>query len=271
MELFIIHALLAGVGVALLSGPLGSIIVWRRMAYFGDSLAHSSLLGVALGLVLSISLNVSIIIVCLGFALLIVFLQHKRILAVDTLLGIFSHTALSVGLVAISFMHGVKIDTYSYLFGDILTVTNQDLYWVAAVFVVTLTTIYFIWNKLVLATISVDIAKAEGIHTTLINIIFMLLIAFVIAVSARILGALLITSLMLIPAASARQIAKSPTQMAFFASILGMISVIAGIYFSYRFDAPSGPTIIVTASAIFIVMMSFGLIRQTCSKGHGAN
>jgi zinc transport system permease protein len=267
MEPFIIKALLAGIGIAALSGPLGSIIVWRRMAYFGDSLAHSSLLGVALGLALSISLNISMMITCIGFALLIVFLQQKRLLAVDTLLGIFSHAALSIGLVAISIME-VKVDTFSYLFGDILTVSNTDLYWIVAVLAVTMTIIYFIWNKLVLATISIDIAKAEGINTTLINIIFMLLIAFVIAASARILGALLITSLMLIPAASARQIANSPKQMAVIASILGITSVIAGIYFSYDMDTPSGPTIIVTASAVFIVMMVYGLVKQAAQRKH---
>jgi zinc transport system permease protein len=262
LQAFIIKAIIAGVGIAALCGPIGSIIVWRRMSYFGDSLAHSSLLGIALGLVAGVNLNISIIFVCILFAVLISWLQQKRILAIDTLLGILSHAALSIGMVVFSFIQGAKINTYNFLFGDILTVSNTDIFWIFIVLVLGFSWLYFTWNNLVLATISEDLAKAEGINTKLLNIVFMLLIALLIAISTRVLGVLLITSLTIIPAAAARLSSKSPKQMAGLASVIGVLSVIFGILFSYNFDAPSGPAIIVTATCIFACVMLFSGLKN---------
>ena len=123
----LLYAILAGIGVALITGPLGTFIVWRRMAYFGDTLAHTSLLGIALGLIFSLNPTVSVILTCLAFALVLVGFEQKKDLASDTLLGILSHTSLACGLVVMTFMPDVKVDLMSLLFGDLLTVNFSDV------------------------------------------------------------------------------------------------------------------------------------------------
>lgn len=129
---FLLPALLGGLGVAAVAGPLGAFVVWRRMAYFGDTLAHSALLGVALGFLLDINLNLAIIAMCVGLALVLVTLQKKHFIATDTLLGILAHSSLSLGLVAVSFLDHIRIDLMSYLFGDLLAVGMGDVFWIYA-------------------------------------------------------------------------------------------------------------------------------------------
>lgn len=251
---FIIRALLAGIGIAMVAGVLGCFVVWRRMAYFGDSLSHSGLLGIALGLLLGININIGIILVSSCFALLLIWLQQKKILATDTLLGILSHAALSIGLVTISLIDGVRIDIYSYLFGDILTVTTQDLWWIYGGGIIILSLLYKCWSSLMLMTIHQDLAQAEGVKVFWCNLLFMFLMTLVVAVSIRIVGILLITSLLIIPAASARQVAKSPEAMAFFAALIGGLAVIGGVILSANADTPSGPSIVVMATVIFLIV-----------------
>ncbi|MEK9931623.1 MAG: metal ABC transporter permease, partial [Rhodospirillaceae bacterium] len=159
IESFIIKGLLAGIIVALVAGVMGCFVVWRRMAYFGDSLAHSALLGVAFGIALGINLNLSIIILCSFFALLLVWLQRKGIFATDTLLGILAHAALSVGVVTISLLEQ-RIDLHSYLFGDILTVGDDQIWWLVIGGSFILLTLALNWSSLVLMTIDEDLAQA---------------------------------------------------------------------------------------------------------------
>ncbi|MFC4271580.1 hypothetical protein GQF03_17555 [Sneathiella chungangensis] len=252
---FILRALAAGIGVALIAGPLGCFVVWRRMAYFGDSLAHSALLGIALGLLYGININLGTVIVCTLFALLLVWLQQRRVLATDTLLGILAHAALSIGMVAISFLDNVSFDLYSYLFGDILTVRQIDLYWIYGGGLVVIGLLVFNWSSLTLMTIHEDLARAEGVNTVWANILLMLLMTIVVAVSIRIVGILLITSMLIIPAATARQLVSSPESMAIWAGVFGIIAVIVGISGSVELDTPSGPSI-VTAAAVMFALLS---------------
>jgi len=251
LEPFVLRALAAGIGIALIAGPLGCFVVWRRMAYFGDSLAHSALLGIALGLLTGISSNLGTVLVCSAFALILLWLQHTRILATDTLLGILAHAALSLGMVAISFAGNQRFDLHSYLFGDILTVRVEDLYWIFGGGVIALTLLFKNWFSLLLMTIHEDLAKAEGVRTFWVNLLLMLLMTIVVAVSIRIVGILLITSLLAIPAATARQWVRSPEAMAFLAAIFGLLAVIGGIFGSAYFDTPTGPSIVTAATAMF--------------------
>lgn len=253
LDLFIIRALLAGVGIAIIVGALGCFVIWRRMAYFGDSLAHSSLLGIALGLLYSVNINFSIILICTLFAVILVTLEQKKILATDSLLGILAHASLSIGMVVISLLKNQKIDLYAYLFGDILTVTNADLYWIYAGGAVVLILLALNWSKLILVTICQDLARAEGLKIFSLQLLLMFLMAMVVAVSIHIVGILLITSMLIIPAASARQFARSPQQMAIIAAILGIVAVVLGIFSSLYFDTPSGPSIVVVAVALFVL------------------
>ena len=222
IEPFIIRAIIAGVGIAIIAGAIGCFVVWRKMAYFGDSLAHSALLGVALGLVMGISTNLGTIIICSLFAVVLIWLQQKKILATDTLLGILAHSALSVGMVTLSLLEK-SVDLHSYLFGDILAVTSAEIYFILFGGFFVLIFLYFNWSSFVLMTIDEKLAKAEGINIVFYQLLIMLLMTVVVAVSFKIVGLLLITSLLIIPAAAARQLANSPEKMAIISSLLAVL------------------------------------------------
>lgn len=259
MDDFILRALAAGLGVALIAGPLGVFVVWRRMAYFGDTLAHSALLGVALGFLLGISVNLSVIALSIVLALLLVGMNGNRQLSSDTLLGILAHSALSLGLVVMAFQTGIRVDLMSYLFGDILAVTPMDLIWVWGGGLTAMTVLAVIWRPLLALTVHEELAQVEGIRVTPIKMTFMILIALVIAVSMKIVGVLLITSMMLIPAAVARRFSRTPEQMALLAALAGSLAVLLGLAGSWYWDTPSGPSIVVAAALLFL--MSQG-VRQ---------
>jgi len=248
---FLLRALLGGFGVALVAGPFGAFVVWRRLAYFGDTLAHSALLGVALGFLLSINLTLGVIMVCQLLALLLFFGQRQRLLSSDTLLGILSHGALSLGLVVLAFMPDVRIDLMAYLFGDILAIGPTDLTWIYAGGGVALAGLLWLWQPLLAITIHEDLARVEGVPVTRINGLFLALIALTVAVMMKVVGMLLVTSLLIIPAATARRFARNPEMMALLACLLGCASVGGGIYGSFQWDTPTGPSIVVAACIIF--------------------
>ena len=266
IEPFIIRAIISGIGVAIIAGAIGCFVVWRKMAYFGDSLAHSALLGVALGLVFGISTNIGTIIICSIFTITLIWLQQKKILATDTLLGILAHSALSVGMVTLSLLER-SVDLHSYLFGDILAVSTVEIYLVLIGGFFVLIFLYFNWSSFVLMTIDEKLARAEGINVLINQLLIMLLMTIVVAVSFKIVGLLLITSLLIIPAASARQVASSPEMMAVFSSVLAMLAVILGICSSYYMDTPSGPSIVVASAIIFIIVsLSIFLFKKILHK-----
>ena len=258
-EYFIMKAFAAGLAVSIVAAVLGNFVVWRKMAYFGDSLAHSSLLGVAFGLFIGINLNVSIVLFCMLFSMLLIWGQKKRVLATDTLLGILAHSALSIGLVLISLLK-ININIHSYLFGDILSIGMNDIYWIYGAGTCILILLFKYWSSLVLMTLNEDLARAEGVNVFYMQILFTILITVLVAMSIRVVGVLLITSMLIIPAAAARQIAKSPESMAIFSAIIGAVSVLAGLQFSLHFDTPAGPTIIMMSSAIFVGLFSFSSV-----------
>ena len=253
LDSYILNALFAGTCVSIIGGGLGCFVVWKKMAYFGDSLSHSSLLGIALGIALGINTTIGTFLLCSMFAILLVYLQNKRILSNDTLLGILAHSSLSIGIVSISLLNK-KVNLDSYLFGDILTVTSEELIWFVLATSFVLISLYAIWNKLVLLTIDEDLAKAEKINTNLIQGVFLTLLVIFVATCVKIVGILLITSMLIIPAATARQISKSPIQMAVFSSLIGALSVILGLFLSMLLDTPTGPTVILVLAIIFIII-----------------
>jgi len=252
MDDFLLRALLGGLGVALVAGPFGSFVVWRRLAYFGDTLAHSALLGVALGFILHINLTLGIFIICQILAILLFISQYQRQLASDTLLGIFSHGALSLGLVALAFMDNVRIDLVSYLFGDILAIGYDDLYWIYGAGGVALLGLIWIWKPLLSITIHEDLARVEGLPVDRINWLFLGLIALIVAIMMKVVGMLLVTALLIIPAATARRFANTPESMALIAMVIGAMSVGLGLWGSFEYDTPSGPTIVVAGCILFI-------------------
>lgn len=263
MEVFIIRALLGGIGVAIVAAPLGCFIVWRRMAYFGDALSHSALLGVALGIAVGFNLNLAILGVFAVIAVLLSVLQGQRRVAMDTYLGIVAHGALSLGLVVISFLKSVRVDLMGYLFGDLLAVTVDDLIWIYAGGALVLALTWWLWSGMLLMTVHEELAQAEGIPVFMIRLVFMGLMGMVTVIAMKIVGVVLITSLLIIPAAGARRLAKTPEQMALGAILLGMAAVAAGVVASMTWDTPSGPSIVIAAVLLFIVTSLAGLVRQT--------
>ena len=248
---FLLRALVGGLGVALVVGPFGSFVVWRRLAYFGDTLAHSALLGVALGFLLEINLTLGILVVCQVLAALLFFGQRQKQLSSDTLLGILSHGALSVGLVALVFMETVRVDLMAYLFGDILAIGKADLYWIYFGGGGALAGLMLLWKPLLAITIHEDLARIEGVPVDRINCGFLGLVALVVAIMMKIVGLLLVTSLLIIPAATARRFARNPEQMAIFASLIGCFAVLGVLFGSYRWDTPAGPSIVIAACVLF--------------------
>lgn len=250
---FILPALIAGIGIAALAGPLGSFVVWRKMAYFGDTLSHASLLGVALGFLFNINLNLALVICCLALAVILVGLQKQKYVATDTLLGILAHSALSLGLVAVSFLDHVRIDLMAYLFGDLLAVTTTDLLWIYGGGAVVMALLAFLWRPLLSMTINEELAQVEGVNVDLMRLLLMLMVGMVIAIAMKFVGALIITSLLIIPAATARKFSRSPEFMAGLASAIGCVAVMIGLAMSWHYDTPAGPSVVVAAAAMFIL------------------
>lgn len=266
LENFILYSLLAGIGIAVVTAMLGCFVIWRRMAYFGDSLSHSALLGISLGVIYNINTNIGILIVCTIFALVLVKLQKTKIFATDTLLGILAHASLAFGILTLSYVQNLNLDLHGFLFGDIITVTQEDLLWIYISGFFVLFLLLKNWSPLLLMTINEDLAKAEGVNIEKYQYLLLFLMTLVVAISIHLVGILLITSLLIIPAATARQFSHSPNQMALFASFFGVLSVCGGITMSFWLDTPSGPSIVSFAALSFILLLPFSFYLRKKEK-----
>lgn len=249
---FFIRALVAGIGIACVAGPLGCFILWRRMAYFGDTLAHSALMGAALSILLNVNTTATVFTICALIALAMVFMEKKVKLSSDSLLGLLAHSSLAIGLLVLAFLSGMRIDLMGLLFGDILSVNKQDILTIYLGGFIVLAILVMIWRRLFAATVNPELAEAEGMAPERVNLVFMILMAGVIAIALKIVGVLLITALLILPAAAARHFARSPEGMAVLASVFGVTSVIAGLFSSLHYDSPSGPSIVVAALILFL-------------------
>ena len=252
---FFIRALIAGVGIAIIAGPLGCLVIWRRLSYFGDTLSHSALLGVTLAYAFSINITLSVFVISSIVAILLINLQKRTKLAGDSLLGLLAHSTLAIGLVLIGFLSSIRFDLMGLLFGDILAVTTEDitLVWIGGIIILGI--LYYIWKSIFSATVNYDLAAAEGMRPEISNLIFTLLLAAVIALSIKMIGALLITGLLLIPAAIARNLSNSPKQMIIISVLAGIASVVIGLFTSLELNTSSGPSIIVVSLALFVVSL----------------
>ena len=252
---FFIRALIAGVGIAIIAGPLGCLVIWRRLSYFGDTLSHSALLGVTLAYAFSINITLSVFLISSIVAILLINLQKRTKLAGDSLLGLLAHSTLAIGLVLIGFLSSIRFDLMGLLFGDILAVTTEDitLVWIGGIIILGI--LYYIWKSIFSATVNYDLAAAEGMRPEISNFIFTLLLAAVIALSIKMIGALLITGLLLIPAAIARNLSNSPKQMIIISVLAGITSVVIGLFTSLELNTSSGPSIIVVSLALFVLSL----------------
>lgn len=259
---FLIRAALAGIGVALAAGPLGSFVIWRRMAYFGDATSHAAILGVALALATDLPIGLGTLFVALAMAATVSTLAARG-WAMDTTLGVLAHSALAFGLVAVSFIPDVRVDLSAYLFGDILAVSHADLafIWGGAGLVAVL--LIWRWSALLTATLNEDLAHACGLSPDRERLILTLALALVVAVALKVVGALLIAAMLIIPAAAARGLARSPETMAILATLIGAAATLGGLQLSLAYDTPAGPSIVATAAAAFTISALVGKLRKT--------
>lgn len=261
MAEFLLRAALAGIGLAVATGPLGSFVVWRRMAYFGDATAHAAILGVALALATDLPLYAGTLAVALAMAFAVSSLSGRGHSA-DTVLGVLAHSALAIGLVAVSFMPGVRTDLSAYLFGDILSVRWSDVavVWAGSGAVAAL--LSWRWQGLLTATLNEELAQASGFDPRRERLVLTVALALVVAVAIKIVGALLIAAMLIVPAASARTWSRTPESMAAGAALAGAAAVVAGLWLSLRLDTPAGPSIVVSAALIFTVASGIAVLRR---------
>ena len=252
---FIVRAFAAGIGLAFITGPLGCFIVWRRLSYFGDTIAHSALLGVVIAYALDFNIIIAVFVVSCLLALSLLFLQRRTNLPDDALLGLLAHSVLAIGLVLLGILSFIRIDLMGLLFGDILSVNVTDLLFVWIGGGIVLIVLILIWRPLFAGTVNLELAKAEGLNPDLANAIFTLLIASVIAISIKIVGILLITGLLIIPASASRNLSSTPIQMAIISSIIGVASVVLGIQTSMIWNTPTGPTILTITLGVFLLTL----------------
>ena len=250
---FFFRALLAGVGLAIVTGPSGCFVVWRRLAYFGETIAHSALLGVALAILFELHLAVGIFVTASAIVLLMFYLERRDTLPTDTLLGLLAHGGIALGLVVLSFFPLMQLDLHALLFGDILLVTRTDLVFIWVGGAAALGVLCWIWRPLLAATVNTDLAAVAGLRPERARLAFGFLVAAIIAAAIKVVGILLIVALLVIPPATVRRFATSPERMAVGASVVGILAVVGGLFASAEFDTPSGPSIVVTALVLFVV------------------
>jgi zinc transport system permease protein len=250
---FLVRAGLAAVGLSLATGPLGAFVIWRRMAYFGDATAHAAILGVALALATDLPIGLGTLVVALAMALTVAALSQRG-WAMDTTLGVLAHSALAAGLVAVSFFPSVRTDLSSYLFGDILAVSRIELglVWLGAGVVLAL--LAWRWQALLTATLSEDLAHAAGLRPDRERLVLVIALAIVVAVALKVVGALLVAAMLIIPAAAARALARTPEAMAGLAVLIGALSGLGGLGLSIWQDTPAGPSIVVVAAVLFALV-----------------
>lgn len=268
MTNYIYYALAAGIAVALVAAPLGTVVVWRRMAYFGDTLAHSALLGVALAVASAQLPMVGVSVIGFLIALLLFWLEKQREFSTDTLLGILSHTALATGLIVLSIINssGYSVNLMSYLFGDLFAVNQQDIVLMYAMSAIILLVFMRLLPSLISISVDEDLARTDGVSVDKTRFIFMILLALVIAVALKVVGILLITSLLIIPAATARMFSASPIQMVLFAIVFALTAVIIGLISSLNWDLPIGPAIVVSAASVFFMAVAGNRIRRSVTE-----
>jgi zinc transport system permease protein len=262
LQPFLLRALLFGLGLAMLAAPLGCLVVWRRMAYYGEAIAQAALIGVALSLALSLDLNTGVLIVTLAVSGLLLALSRQQIVPFDSLLGLIAHAALAIGVIAASLASGRQPDLMGFLFGDILAITNADLYWLLIGGAGAMAALIAIWRPLLSLSVHEDIAAAEGTATESVKLVFVLVLAFIVAIAIKIVGALLTIAFLIMPAAAARPLSRTPEQMVAIAGAFGMLSVTAGLALSIAWDTPGGPSIVVVMAALFALSILPSVVRR---------
>ena len=262
LQPFLLRALLFGLGLAVVAAPLGCFVVWRRMAYYGEAIAQAALIGVALALALSLDVTAGVLMVTLAVSGLLLLLSRQQVVPFDSLLGLIAHAALAAGVIGASLASGRQPDLMGFLFGDILAITDTDLYWLFVGGTVAIAALVAVWRPLLSLSVNEDIAAAEGAPTERAKLVFIVVLALVVAIAIKIVGALLTIAFLIMPAAAARPLARTPEQMAVIAGALGMLAVAAGLFLSVTWDTPAGPSIVLVLAALFTMSILPSVLRR---------
>jgi zinc transport system permease protein len=256
------RALLAGLGLAVIAAPLGCFVVWRRMAYYGETVAQAGLIGIALGLAVSVNLTAAVLLVTLVVSALLVLLSRQQIVPFDSLLGLVAHALLALGVVAASLVRGPQLDLMAFLFGDIFAITSTDLKWIYVGGAATLGAFFVMWRPMLALSVHEDLAAAEGTPAERVKLWFVLAMALVVAVAIKIVGVLLTIAFLIMPAAAARPLSETPEQMALFAAIFGALSVALGLFLSVSLDTPGGQSIVLVLALFFLAAIVPTVLRR---------
>ena len=260
-EPFLMRALLAGLGLAVVAAPLGCFVVWRRMAYYGEAVAQAGLIGIAAGLALSLNLTASVLVVTLAVSVLLVVLSRQQLVPFNSLLGLLAHAALAIGVILASLVRGPQLDLMAFLFGDIFAISATDLKWIYLGGALALAALVYVWRPLLSLSVHEDLAAAEGTAVERVKFIFVLVLALVVAIAIKIVGVLLTIAFLIMPAAAARPLSETPEQMALFAAIFGSLSVALGLFLSVSLDTPGGPSIVLMLALFFVAAIFPTVLR----------
>ena len=248
---FMVRAFIAGSVIGIIAPLIGSFLVTRRYALMADSLAHISLAGIAVGLLIGVYPVYTALLVTIVSAIIIEWLRSERKISGEIALAMFLSGGLAVAIVLISLARGFNVDLFSYLFGSITTVRNIDLWVMGILGLTVMLTVYFFYEEFLYISFSEEAAKVSGIPVRMLNIVLVVLTAITVSLSIRIVGLLLIGALMVIPVVTAMQIAKSFIQTILYAACFGIVSVLSGLFISYYLDLAAGGTIVVVSLILF--------------------
>lgn len=259
LEPFLLRAIAAAMGLAVVAAPLGCIVVWNRLAYFGETVAQASLIGVVIALALSINITLGILLATAAVAGLLIVLQRQKLVAMDSVLGLTHHGALALGVISAAQLQGPQVDLMGYLFGDVFAVTDTDIVWIYLGGAFVLAIVVWLWQPLLRMAVHDELARAEGVNGTRVQAVFTLLLALVIAVAIKIVGILLAIAFLVVPVVAARPLAATPERMAVLTGVVSAASVLVGMALSVWLDAPGGPAIVLVmaiAAALSLTVAS---------------
>lgn len=261
-EPFFLRALLAGIGLAVVAAPLGCFVVWQRLAYFGETVAQAGLIGVALGLALHMDVTWGVLIVALLVAALLLWFGRQKLVGLDSVLGLLHHAALAAGVIATSMLDGPPVDLAGFLFGDVFAVSATDVTTIYVGGAAVLAGIAWLWQPLLRLAVHEELAAAEGVERDKIRAAFIFLLAVTIAVAMKIVGILLVMAFLVVPAVAARSVSGTPERMVLLTAVIAVASVVAGLWLSFAYDTPGGPSIVIVMSAVAAISLSWAALGR---------
>jgi len=262
LEPFMVRALIAGLGLAIIAAPLGCFVVWQRMAYFGETVAQAGLIGVALGLALQMNLTLGVMLIAIVIACLLLWFSRQKAVALDSILGLLHHAALAAGVIAISMIRGPSVDVVGFLFGDVFAITREDLMWIFAGGAVVLAVVAWLWQPLLRIAVHEELAAAEGVDRGRVRTVFTILLAVMIAIAMKIVGFLLVMAFLVVPAVAARPLTGTPERMVVLTALIAAGSVLAGLWLSATVDSPGGPSIVIVMSVVAGVSLTMAALKR---------